>query len=80
MSKKTGGDYANNLQENETDNLSSKNKDLKISQFTNETITDKDNIFTVEGTLTAIIEDLTDLKAESKSTQKSIFFIKTRFA
>ena len=61
--------------ENESINIS-KSLDLKIAQCSKETITDEGNDFSLEDTLTVIIEDLRDLKAESKSTQKGLFLLK----
>lgn len=61
--------------DNEPINIS-KSLDLKIAQFTKETVTDKENVVSLEDTLTVIIEDLKDLKGESKSTQKGLFLLK----
>lgn len=59
-------------QNTDSDKYSTQTNYKNLSQCQKETIADKENIFTVEGLLSAIIEDIATIKEEHRSTQKSL--------
>lgn len=52
--------------------ISTQSNYKNLSQYKKETITDKENVFSFEGLLSAIIEDIATIKEEHRSTQKSL--------
>lgn len=73
MTPRNGGPTKPNHHQAERDDFNILQTNYKnFSKCQKETIADKENIFTVEGLLTAIIEDIAMIKAEHRSTQKSV--------